>query len=107
MSFSKFVCLFVFAGQHFFVVRPDGIERLVPSVPAAHGPARKLSAPAHVRSQELRGGYVRRSTRTHIRTLVHINGSRKEGLTKGTDFISNPEQVHGFFLLIGRVGLFL
>ena len=30
-------------------------------------------------------------------TLVHINGSRKEGLTKGTDFISNPEQVHGFF----------
>jgi len=35
----------------------------------------------------------------HARTsaLVHINGSRKEGLTKGTDFISNPEQVHGFF----------
>ena len=32
------ICLFVFAGQHFFfVVRPDGIERLVPSVPAAHG----------------------------------------------------------------------
>ena len=93
------ICLFVCFCRptFFFVVRPDGIERLVPSVPAAHGPARKLSAPAHVRSQELRGGYVRRSTRTHIRTLVHINGSRKEGLTKGTDFISNPEQVHGFF----------
>ena len=64
------ICLFVFAGQHFFVVRPDGIERLVPSVPAAHG-TRKLSAPAHVRSQELRGGYVRRSTRTHIRTCTY------------------------------------
>lgn len=80
------------------------VERLVPSVPAAHG-TRKLSAPAHVRSQELRGGYVRQHARTSA--LVHINGSRKEGLTKGTDFISNPEQVHGFFLLIGRVGLFL